>query len=300
MGESKRSAFGITLGGLINIVLDPLFMFVLFPKGKEILGAGVATCLSNCISCAYFILTVRGLGPDSVLRRTRGLPEKELIGSVFRVGVPSAITAFLFDLDYVVIDRLMSAYGTAPLAAIGIVLKAERLPLNIGVGIGQGMMPIVAYNYASGNYGRMEDTRRYALRLGIVLGLVSVALYELFAPWIMRFFISDAATVAVGTQFLRIRALATVLMFMSFFHVFLFNGYGLGGNALFLGTIRWVGFNIPMLFLFNRLFGMYGIPWAQIAADILTVAVSFYVYARFRKRLLAGAADESEHAKSAV
>ena len=285
VGESKKAGFGITMGGLINIALDPLFMFVIMPKGMEIVGAGIATCISNCISCGYFVIMIRRMGKDSVIRLNRPnvLPEREHIGKIFSVGVPSSIAGFLFDLDYIVIGRLMSSYSDTALAAIGIVLKAERLPLNIGVGICQGMVPVVAYNYSAKNYRRMQDVTNYSRRLGIVCAIAAITLYELFAPFIMRFFISDAETVALGTGFLRIRSLATILMFLSFFHVHLFNSYGKGGYAFFLAAMRWLAFNIPMLFLFNALFGMYGIVWAQLAADVLTVALSLLVHHRYLK-----------------
>ena len=286
VGESKKAGFGITMGGLINIALDPLFMFVLLPDGQEIMGAGVATCLSNCIACAYFILVLFRMRRTTVLRLCppAALPTKKSIGEIFFVGIPSSIATLLFDLDYVVIDRLMSGYTDIALAAVGIVLKAERLPLNVGIGICQGMMPIIAYNYSAGNHKRMNDTRRYAMKLGLACALGSVLLYEIFAGPIMRIFIQDAQTVALGTTFLRIRVLATPLMFLSFFHVYLFNGFGKGAYALFLGVTRWLGFNIPMLFVLNGLVGMYGIVWSQFAADILTVILSFAVYRRYNRK----------------
>lgn len=234
VGHSKKAGFGVTMGGIINIFLDPLFMFVIFPKGQEITGAGIATCLSNCISCVYFIVQIRKLGSDSVLKLTspKQLPYGRSIASVFAVGIPSAITTFLFDLDYIVLDKLMSGYGDLSLAAIGIVLKVERLPLNVGVGICQGMLPLVAYNYSSGNLNRMKDVRNFALKSGIIFALLSISLYESFANPIMRLFINDVQTVSLGTGFLRIRCLATPLMFLSFFHVYLFNGFGEGKRAL--------------------------------------------------------------------
>lgn len=294
VGESKKAGVGITMGGLINVALDPLFMFVLFPHGMEITGAGVATCLSNCISCAYFILTIRALGGDSVLRLCplRSLPSRRSIAAVFSVGIPMSLNTLLFDLDYVVIDRLMSAYGDAALAAVGIVLKAERLPLNIGIGICQGMVPIVAYNYSAKNYGRMRSTVRFSRRLGILCAVIAISLYELFSPQIMRFFIDDAQTVLLGTDFLRIRCLATIFMFLSFFHVHLFNSYGRGKEALFLGSIRWAGFNIPLLYLLEHFFGMYGIVWSQLCADVITVALSVYIYKRFERSHDFSAAEE--------
>ena len=290
VGASKEAGFGVTLGGVVNIGLDPLLMFVLFPDGMEIIGAGVATCLSNVLSCVYFIIVIARMGGDSVLRLTRPtlFPTKESLRGIFSVGVPSSITTFLFDLDYIVIDRLMSGYGDLPLAAIGIVLKAERLPLNIGVGLCQGMMPIAAYNYAAHNYPRMKETKNYTCFLGLVSAAVSITLYELFAGQILRFFIDDAETTMLGTAFLRIRCLATPLMFLSFFHVFLFNAFGKGKPALFLGVTRWLVFNIPMLFLLNAVIGMNGIVWSQVTADTLTVILSLIVYRRFEKKELAG------------
>lgn len=286
-GESKKAGFGITMGGLINIALDPLFMFVLLPDGMEMVGAGIATFLSNCISCGYFIVTIRGLGKASVLRLlpTRELPTARSIADIFIVGMPSCVNTLLFDLDYVVLDRLMAGYGDVALAAICIVLKAERLPLNIGIGICQGMMPIVAYNFAARNYQRMKDTRSYSWKLGLVCAAVSITLYQFFAGGIMRIFINDARTVALGTVFLRVRCLATPLMFLSFFHVHLFNGFGRGERALFLGVMRWLVFNIPMLFLLNQLVGMYGLVWSQVTADILTVTLSLIVYGHYERRM---------------
>ncbi len=286
VGESRRAGFGITMGGIINIALDPLFMFVFLPDGMEIIGAGIATCLSNCIACAYFIIVIIRMKND-VLHLSRELPSRQSIAGIFGVGLPSSIATLLFDLDYVVIDRLMSGYNDIALAAVGIVLKAERLPLNVGIGICQGMMPIIAYNYSAKNYRRMNDTKNYSLRLGLICAAISIALYEIFAGQIMNVFINDARTVALGTDFLRIRVLATPLMFLSFFHVYLFNGFGKGGYAMFLGVTRWAVFNIPMLFLLNRIVGIYGIVWSQTAADILTVALSLITYGYYAKRTFA-------------
>ena len=286
VGESKKAGFGIMLGGIINIILDPLFMFVILPKGNETLGAGIATLISNCISCLYFVFTVRKLGKSTalVMAKPAERPERQSIYKLFSTGLPAAITTFLFDVDYIIVDKLMSSYSDTALAAIGIVLKAERLPLNVGVGICQGMVPIVAYNYSAKNYDRMRKVSRFSLKCGIVCAVVSITLYEIFAPYVMRFFIGDAATIALGTKFLRARCLATIFMFLSFFHVHLFNSYGRGRESLFLGVMRWLGFNIPMLFLLNAIFGMQGIVWSQLAADILTVTLSVIVHRRFSKK----------------
>ena len=279
IGMSRQASTGIILGGLLNIALDPLFMFVLLPEGSEVLGAGIATCLSNCVAFLYFAIILIRLRRDSVITFSprAGLPKRENTAAVFAVGVPSALTSLLFDLDYVIIDKLMVSYHDVALAAIGIVLKVERFPLNVGVGICQGMMPLVAYNYSAGNGKRMRDTIRLSRMVGLVVAAVSILLYELFAVQFAGLFIGDAQTVALASQFLRVRVLATPLMFLCFFTVYLFQAFGKGRVSLFLGVSRWLALNIPMLFLLNAIFGMYGIVWAQAAADFLAMLLSFYV-----------------------
>ena len=286
-GMSKEASFGITLGGVLNIGLDPLFMFVLLPKGYEVLGVGIATFLSNCVACLYFCSVIfrTRRQPQSVITFSpaSGRPSKRSIFSIFFVGVPASVSSFLFDMDYVIVDKLMVAYSEVALAAVGIVLKVERLPINVGIGICQGMMPLVAYNYASGDHKRMDDVIKYARRLGLLVAIVSIVGYEIFAPYIVRFFISEPQTAVLATDFLRARIIATPLMFMSFFTVYLFQSFGLGNKSMFLAVMRWAVFNIPMLFILNHFIGMYGIVWSQATADTLTVLLSLYVYGKYKK-----------------
>ena len=284
IGRSKEASTGIILGGLLNIALDPLFMFVLMPDGFEVLGAGLATCISNCTALLFFITVLLRMGRGCVITFSprEGLPSRANMLAVFAVGLPSAITTFLFDLDYVIIDKLMVSYHDLALAAVGIVLKVERFPLNVGIGICQGMVPLVAYNYSAGNAQRMNEAIRLSIRLGLVIAGISIVLYELFAVQFSHLFISDAQTVELASRFLRIRVLATPLMFISFFTVHLFQAFGKGRIALFLGVTRWLVLNIPMLFILNSLFGMFGVVWSQAVADSLTVLLSLYVYRKYR------------------
>lgn len=149
-----------------------------------LLGAGVATCISNCVACAYFIVVVLRNGKGAVVTFSPrvGLAERSSISAVFAVGVPSAVTSFLFDLDYVILDRLMTSYNDLALAAIGIVLKVERFPLNVGVGICQGMMPLVGYNYSAGMYG-LVWSQATADSLNVI---VSIIVYLRFRPPLLR------------------------------------------------------------------------------------------------------------------
>ena len=288
-GMSREASVGITLGGLLNIVLDPVFMFLSFPMAMKSWEWDCHLYFQLCRLPVLFRRPVPDPGPGACgdhLLAQGWQASRRSIQSIFFVGIPASISSLLFDLDYVIIDKLMVAYSEVSLAAIGIVLKVERLPLNVGVGICQGMMPLVAYNYASKNHTRMNSVIKNARNLGLAVAAVSIVLYEVLAPMIVEFFISDGATVALATDFLRARVLATPLMFMSFFTVYLFQSFGLGNKSLFLAVMRWGVFNIPMLFLLDTVFGMYGIVWSQVAADTLTVLLSLYVYGSYKKKHL--------------
>jgi len=287
-GYAKQAGFGVSMGGIINIGLDPLFMFVIMPEGLEVLGAGIATMLSNVIICLYFLMIIYKFRNSNIISLSikNILPPLKNIYSVFAVGVPAAVAVFLFDLTYIIIDKLAAGYGDIPLAAVGIVLKAERLPLNIGIGLCMGMMPLAAYNYSAGNFERMREVVNYSRKAGIIFAFLSVAMYEIFAPLIMKIFINDVQTVELGTNFLRARSLATPFMFMCFHLVNFFQAVGHGDKALFLGSARWVVFNIPLLFIMNYIFGMYGIVWTQVLADILMTLVSVFIYKNFERKII--------------
>ena len=286
IGRSSEASFGLSMGGVLNIALDPLFMFVILPDGKQVMGAAIATMLSNLTVLAYFIMTYRKAGAETILRvriQSR-YPSSESMASIFGVGLPAAASVFLFDLCNIVINRLSSSYGDTHLAAIGIVLKAERLPLNIGIGICLGMVPLIAYSYSSGNRERMDGVFRFGRAMGLIVGVTSVVLYFTFAPVIMQSFIGDSETVRLGTQFLRARCIATPLMFLCFSMVHFTQAIGRGKDSFRLAVIRQLVFNIPLLFIMNRIFGMTGIVWTQATADLFTVTVSYIIYAGIRRR----------------
>ncbi|MBQ6122756.1 MAG: MATE family efflux transporter [Clostridia bacterium] len=287
-GYSREAAFGLSMGGVLNIALDPLFMFAILPDGYQVMGAGIATMLSNVASLGYFIWTYRRVRADSVLELPRRVEKvrPESLRNIFSIGVPAALSVFLFDLTNIVINRLSASHGDLQLAAIGIVQKVERFPLNIGIGICLGMIPLIGYNYASSNHRRMKVFFTAARVAGLTVAVLSVALYYAFADRLIGAFIREAETVRLGTAFLRARCFATPFMFLSFNMVNFMQAVNRGREAFWLCAIRQIGLNIPLLIILNRLFGMMGIVWTQAVADILNVVVSYVIYARVIREIV--------------
>ena len=282
IGYSKEAAFGLGMGGVLNVILDPIFMFVLLPDGYEVIGAATATLLSNIIALIYYVLMYIKVQKHTII----GLPRRiekihsNSMKSIFSVGLPAALSLLLYDLCNMVINMLSASHGDFELAAIGIVLKVERLPLNIGVGICLGMMPLIGYNYASKNFERMKAFFKASRFAGLVIALICVILYRIGAPYIMQAFISDAETVRFGTEFLRVRCFATPVMFLSFHMVHMMQAVNRGKISFYLAVIRQIFLNIPLLFILNNLFGMTGIIWTQVIADFINVIISYIIYGR--------------------
>lgn len=287
-GYSKESGFGLALGGVSNIILDPLFMFVILPPGNEVTGAAMATLLSNVISLLFFIFTYYRLRNKSVLTFSPKLArvDRKTLSAILAIGLPSTMTTLLANITAIIKNNLTVSYGEVKLAAYGIVAKADMLPLNIGMGLCQGMMPLVAYNYAAKNYPRMRDFARRAQIYGMVTACFFIAVFQLLPRQIVTLFIRDAETVKYGTEFLRIACLATPFMIANFQKVFCLQAMGKGKESLLLGVCRQGLFAIPILLLLNHFVGLYGVVAAQAISDTCTFILATFIYRRVYNKLI--------------
>ncbi len=286
-GYAKQASFGLGMGGILNIILDPVFMFVIMRPGHEVTGAAIATMISNVISLIYFAITFARLRKRTVLSiaPNKMIQGFKYIAHIFSVGFPSALGSLLACVSNITINNLASGYGDIPIAAIGIVKKIDMLPMNVGMGLCQGMMPLIAYNYAAKNYKRMNSVIKCARLGGIAFAVLCIITFETFTGNIVGLFISEEATYALGVDFLRICCIATPLMISNFQMSYTFQAMGKGSQSLLLASLRQGLINIPLLFLMNRLFGLYGIVWTQLIADGITLVISFALYRRVSLQL---------------
>ena len=287
IGYSKHASFGLGMGGVLNIILDPIFMFVILPAGQEVTGAAVATALSNVISLIYFIVVFIRFRDSTILSASPKLvlPAVRYTGEIFAIGFPSALGSLLSSLSNITLNRLASGYGDIPVAALGIVKKIDMLPLNVGMGLCQGMMPLVAYNYSAKNYKRMRDVANFTRILGMGFAVICIVVFEGFASGLIQLFIDEEETLQLGTNFLRICCLATPMMICNFQMTYTFQAMGKGKQSLLLSACRQGVINIPLMFLTNTLFSLYGLVWTQFLSDSITMGISFMLYRKVHREL---------------
>ena len=272
-GNALQASAGVALGGLLNIILDPVFMFVLLPPGQEILGAALATALSNLLAAAYFlilVLTRKGDVSALSLRFSRQSLADRIPAEVLCAGLPACVMTLLENVSYAVLDKLMSLWGMPMQAGIGVAKKVNMLAHCIVRGIAQGALPLIAYSYAARNYRRMRQTVVLASAFAVSAACLCMGANLMLSRQLIEVFIPfGSASIAYGAGFLRILCLGSPFSACAYVIISFFQATGEGGKSFSLAILRKGVIDIPLMFLLNAVIPIYGIVWATPVADVL-------------------------------
>lgn len=285
-GAAMHASIGTMSGCFLNILLDPIFILPWgLNMGAE--GAGLATFLSNCVACLYFFVLLyvkRGRTYVCVNPKMFSFKRHIVVG-VCAVGIPASIQNLLNVTGMSVLNNFTSAFGSNAVAAMGIAQKINSVTVQIALGLSQGIMPLISYNYASGNIKRMKKTFFFTARIALVfLVLMEIAYYAGARTWV-GLFMQDQQIVDYGARFLQGFCLGMPFLAIDFLAVGVFQACGLGKNAFLFAILRKVVLEIPALVLLNALFPLYGLAYAQFAAELVLAIAAVIVLARLFRRL---------------
>lgn len=285
-GASLHASIGTMSGCMLNIILDPLFILPQF-LDMGAAGAGLATFLSNCTACLYFFVLLfvkRGKTYVCVKPSMFGFTRSVVLG-VFAVGIPAAIQNLLNVTGMTVLNNFTSGFGSDAVAAMGISYKINMVPMQISLGLGQGIMPLISYNYASGNIPRMKNTVSFAMKISLISMFAVSAAYFFCAGGLVSLFMESAEVVAYGTNFLRGLCLGIPFLCVDFLAVGVFQACGFGRKSLVFAILRKIVLEIPALFILNYLSPLYGLAYAQMTAELVLAAAAVVVLLRLFKKL---------------
>lgn len=288
-GAALHASIGTMSGCILNIILDPIFILPWgLNMGAE--GAGLATFLSNCVACGYFfvLLYVKRENTHVCIKPSMFCLKRKIVLGVCGVGIPASIQNLLNVTGMTVLNNFTSSYGSDAVAAMGITQKINMVPMQIAMGLSQGIMPLISYNYASGNTPRMKKTLTFAAKISLTALVIVAAGYYVGAGALVRMFMQDSTIVAYGTRFLRGFCLGLPFLCMDFLAVGVFQAVGLGKNAFIFAILRKVVLEIPALIILNALFPLYGLAYAQFAAEIILAAAAVVVLIRMFAKLERG------------
>ena len=290
-GSSLHASIGTMCGCLLNIVLDPIFIL---PWGLNLgaAGAGCATCLSNTVACLYFfvLLFVKRGKTYVCIKPSMFRPSKQIVKGVCGVGIPASIQNLLNVTGMTILNNFTSAYGSDPVAAMGIAQRVNMVPFQIAMGFSQGIMPLISYNYASGNIKRMKKTFTFTAKISLGFILAVMLTFVVAAEPIISMFMKNESIVAYGAAFQRGFCFALPFLCIDFLALGVFQSCGMGMKSFIFAVVRKIVLEIPALFVLNWLFPLYGLAYAQFVAELILGTIAVVVLVRMFRRL------EREHA----
>lgn len=277
-GASLHASIGTMSGCLLNIILDPFFIL---PWGLDMgaAGAGLATFLSNCVACIYFfvLLYIKRNNTYVCIRPSMFGFRKAIVLGICGVGIPASIQNLLNVTGMTVLNNFTSSYGSDAVAAMGIAQKINMVPLYVALGLSQGIMPLISYNYASGNIPRMKKTLTFSVKISISFMIIMSAVFYFGADFLTGLFMKNEAIIAYGGRFLQGLCLGLSFLCMDFLAVGVFQACGMGRKAFIFALLRKIVMEIPALFILNHFFPLYGLAYAQFVTEVILAIAAIIV-----------------------
>ena len=293
-GKASFAMIGLVTGGVLNIALDPLFMFVF---GLGTAGAGIATALSQSISfCILLSMFLRGK-TVSQFRLSAATREARDFGRILLGGAPSFGRQGLNSIGGMLLNLAARSYGDAAVAGMSIVSRIFMFIISVAIGVGQGLQPVASFNYGARKYRRVRQAAIFTIEAAFCMLVVLVGLCWVNGDALVRLFRDDPAVTAVALPAFHYQCLAMLLQPIIVVANMTFQSVGASGRATFLACCRQGVFFIPLILILPRTHGLFGVEICQPIADVLTFLVSLPFLIAFLQQL--GRMDDAEQSKTA-
>ncbi|MCL1854502.1 MAG: MATE family efflux transporter [Clostridia bacterium] len=265
-GSAFYAMVGILSGSILNIALDPLFIFTF---GMGVGGAALATAVSQIVSFAVLLAgTYRGGNIRMSLRHFT--PTREVYRDIMRGGVPSLFRQGLGSVAIICLNTAAGAFGDAAIAALSIVNRVVQFMASAIIGFGQGFQPVCGYNYGAKRYGRVRQAYWFCVKGSFGFLALVAAVVMLFATQIIRLFLADSPEVTrIGALTLQLQCSFLPLFSVVAMSNMMLQTMGIAGRASLMAASRQGLFLIPCVLILPRLFGLLGLQISQTVADVL-------------------------------
>lgn len=282
-GASKEAMIGNMIGTIANIVLDPIFISTF---GMGAAGAAIATTIGNVLACLYYLWYFLKKSRLFSIHFRYFTCRNGILVKICTIGLPTAIFSGLMSVSTIILNQILVAYGNAPVAAIGIVFKANMFITFLQMGLANGVQPLFGYNYGSGDKERFQAVERFTKICCVIVGVASVILYYIGKDPIIRIFIDDNEVVAYGVQMLIGYMLSGPVIGILFTNMNCMQSVGHAFPATVLSVLRQGILLIPLLYLLNALFGLNGVIYGQSITDYIAVLLSIFFWQRTKKQIM--------------
>ena len=271
VGKMKISMAAVLIGCVVNIVLDPIFIFGLGPMPElGIRGAAWATGIGQTASLLFYLILnhVKPLNVEISLREMR--PSKEICGGMYSVGIAATLNMALTSLLLTALNAILAPFSQVYILVLGVYYKLQALLYQGASGVVQGMRPLIGYNYGAGEQERVKKIFRAAFMIVGIIMTAGTLLGELVPDFLMGLFTQTPSTVEIGRTALRIISPGFVMSTVSVIASGAFEGLGMGLKSLKISLMRYVVIIIPIAFVLSRIIGPTGVWHAFWLAELIT------------------------------
>jgi len=269
-GNPILASSALIVSALLNIILDPILIFGLGPiPAMGVAGAAIATVIGRSTGALILIVYLVSKKTSYQFQLSYFLPKLKILAEIYRVGFASMVRMIAGSATMVVANRIAVSFGVIPLAVRGVLFRTSSFAFMPTFGLGQGVLPLVGYNFGANQNKRVGEVVTKASLLALLWGILCFITAMLFSKQIISIFNTEAQFLLEGNQALRIFSLAFFTIGIQMIIGFFFQGIGKGLPSLVLASARQVIFLLPCLLIFPQLFGLTGLWVAYPVADIL-------------------------------
>lgn len=281
-GQTTKAMLGMMIGNGINIILDPIFIFV-FDMG--IGGAAWATVIGNACGVLYYLIYY--LRKKSILSISLKWfkPSKRIFSEIFKIGIPASLGQLVMSLSFILVNVFAASYGDNVVAGYGIHMRISSIAIMLIIGLAQGYQPFAGYNYGAKKSKRLLKAFQITMLYTTILAVVFTVVFAVFAENIFSVFIKDSNVIEYGVKILRAFIWCLPLFGIQMTLMISFQATGKAVKALLVSLGRQCILYLPLLFILNHFFGFEGFIYAQPIADILTTIMAVLLSFSFMKEI---------------
>ncbi len=280
-GASKESMYGMLVSIVLSILFDVLFILVL---NWHVMGAALSVVLANIGSAIYYIwyLETKSGHLKGFLRHFK-LSAKDQ-GEVYKIGVSELIQTSFLLVTTLLLNNYSMQYGDTVVASFGIALRVVQVPEFLSMGLFFGIIPLIAYNFASKNFARLKaGIKQAALYIAVISGVFAGIVF-LFKGQVLHLFTQDPSVLSVGGYILT--AMLISALFNGFTGLFtgIFQASGQGVPSTIMAVTQGVLF-IPVVIGLHQIFGLHGVIWSMTITEVITCLLGMILFVLYSKKI---------------
>lgn len=284
-----------SIGAIINIILDPIFIFGYFGVPKMgVAGAAIATVIGQIVA-GTIALVINIKKNDEIQLKLKGFrPDGKIIARIYEVGIPSIIMQAIGSVMTYGMNRILIAFSSTAVAVFGVYFKLQSFIFMPVFGLNNGMVPIIAYNYGAGKKDRLIKTLKLSIIYAVGLMLLGVIIFQLFPAPLFALFDASETMIAIGIPALRIISLSFIFAGFCIVCGSLFQALGNGVYSMVVSIARQLLVLLPVAYLLSLSGKVEAVWWAFPIAEIVSLSLTVFFMFRINRKVISRIGESSE------